>query len=214
MNKYTIVLGIILIIAAVGYSRYKKHSEEQEDTDFPVNNPPALDVKDVKLHESATTKTIRELHKEIAALKTRISQVETLAKSSIQDKTEVLPAAKVDPLSDQELAQKERAYFESVDFRFRGQPVDAKWSDEVMERIESAAYSGTSKGLAIDHIECRSSMCRLELPGNDPAVVQALRSDFRARVADLFSAGVASADESGKLVVYLATTSKEFPANK
>ncbi len=209
MNRYTIGLGVVLIIAAVGYSLYKKHPEDQANSSL-ANNQTAREIRPSQ-SDNTSLETIRELHQEIAALKTRVTQMENLAKTPVQDVTQEKTEKAIDFPSQEQMVQMEHAYFESVGFRFRDQPVDAKWSDEATERITSAAYSGTNKGLTIDRIECRSSMCRLEVPEKNPAVIQAIQSDFRARLADLFKAGVASVDESGKLIVYLATTSKEFP---
>ncbi|WP_295583374.1 hypothetical protein [uncultured Lamprocystis sp.] len=94
---------------------------------------------------------------------------------------------------------------------FYAQPVNHHWADATTDRIESALTSEAARAIPVDQIECRSSLCRLEIGGaGDGSDIEAFKRDFRDQVADVLTAGMVVEDDSGRMTVYLGRDNDAF----
>jgi|GEM_PF-1746122 hypothetical protein len=153
--------------------------------------------------------TIAELKQEIRDMKTNMAAI------NIQDNTMLDDATKKqsEELQKAQQADEEHLYFQKIGNQFTEQPIDVSWSTEATKRIENALFNQASEDLNIDHIECRSSICKLEINDMTEKSMEIFKNEFRNQIADVFNAGMAGQDESGKTVIYMAKEFEDFTEN-
>lgn len=154
--------------------------------------------------------TIAELRKEISSIKSQVVSSKT---------PQVIPHPEPkDRLNDidkqlKEQKELEREILLKVGQHFTEQQVDSSWSKEAETRIESALSANKAKVLNVDYVECRSSICKLEIEDMDSNAMDTFRNDFREQTTDVFSAGIVGEDEYGRTIVYMSKTAEDIYEN-
>jgi len=144
---------------------------------------------------------IAELRQEILQLKADIAAV------SVVEATERnADAQQIDNIKQQQMMQNEEEHenFQKVAAYFSEQRTDANWAADATKRIEAALYDQKPENLNIDHIECHTSICKLEMHELNDNGMAVFNNEFRQQIVDVFGAGMMGKDESGKTIVYVA----------
>jgi hypothetical protein len=154
--------------------------------------------------------TIAELRKEISSIK---SQVVSSKTPQVIPNPE--PKDRLNDIDQQLKEQKEleREILLKVGQHFTEQQVDSSWSTEAETRIESALSANKEKVLNVDYVECRSSICKLEIEDMDSKAMDTFRNDFREQTTDVFSAGIVGEDEYGKTIIYMSKNAEDIYEN-
>lgn len=154
------------------------------------------------LHDQVAT-----LHATIASLQQQVDELKSQRASAQRSEDAaaiITPAperANNEPSTD---PQDESRIFFQLESGFAAQTIDRGWSDNARQRIETALNDEQTNVLNIDSVDCRSSVCKLELAGMNSESEDAFRGPFREQISDVFGAGMVRRDESGKTIVYLA----------
>ncbi len=149
----------------------------------------------------------------IAKLQQEITEVKA-SQSSINESADIEPiqttdADSMEMLKDKAI-QEQYEEFLHVNSNFESEDIDASWSDTAHERIRNALYEEQTSELNIDNIDCRSTMCRLEINQMNSTNMEVFRDHFRHQVADVFGAGMIRQDDSGRTIVFLAKDDESF----
>jgi hypothetical protein len=161
------------------------------------------------------------LRREITRLKAEVDtlrrDVETLAERETLAITEGDFYADEDkPLAiveAEELAAREesewqlRQHIASIEDYFQSEIDYTGWSVQAIELIERALQSEMFSKTSLISLECRSSLCRLEVQHDNPQASRVFSNNFLAKVADMFSKftidHVDEGDSYSSMVIYL-----------
>jgi hypothetical protein len=111
--------------------------------------------------EISTIKTdIGRLQYQLSLLRQQLSSNEQKKQDPETEKDSDDAIAK-DPSERTKQAQKER--MEGFEYSFRAEPQDSRWSPGTLAAVHEAMEKDTALRAAILHLDCRSSLCRLEL---------------------------------------------------
>ncbi len=99
--------------------------------------------------------------------------------------------------------QIENEIFLNAHNTFEAQTVDDEWANTAQSKIETALYADGDNGLDISVVDCRSSICKLQIDQIDNDKLDLFKDDFREKVADVFEVGMAKKDENGNMIVLL-----------
>lgn len=185
----------------------------QDSTGLPnkVQNPlPSSQSETKYVSQEVLLATIAELRKEISSVKSQAMPAITPEAKPQPDRQESIADIEQKLKEQKDL---ERETFQKVGQHFTEQQVDTSWSTEAETRIETALNASKSKGLNIDYVECRSSICKLEIENMDAKAMDTFRDDFRQQTTDVFSAGMVGEDEYGKTIIYMSKTAEDIYEN-
>jgi hypothetical protein len=108
--------------------------------------------------------------------------------------------------SEQEAAS--RQFLESVENRFWSETVDPGWSSAAADALYEALSVETLKQSTLASLECRATLCRVELQDADPRAAELASVQLMARVGTSLSrAAIDVVDQGGgwtTTVIYLA----------
>lgn len=110
----------------------------------------------------------------------------------------------------EQIVVEELKQFQQVDNTFASQDLDASWSNSAMDTIDAALYKEDTEMLNVKNVECRTSLCRLELGDMNDKQLTYFQVEFRDKVINTFSAGMARKNAEGNLVVFLAKDQNAF----
>jgi len=129
------------------------------------------------------------------------------------------PAAVVPPPSQpapekpasEAASEDERRSYAAV--QFEGQPIDRNWAIETRRTVQAKLDAIKDSSIRVSAIDCRSTLCRFDIHGEDPTGVQGyLRKMIRSDVgAGMVVPGNASGPEVGTVTVYLARAGTPLP---
>lgn len=144
--------------------------------------------------------------------KTREAQAQAQLAAAQDDEESTDPLLNLDDTARQALQKEEtRRIAQLAETSFYAQPVNHHWADATTDRIASALTSEATRAIPVDQIECRSSLCRMEIgTAGDGSGIEAFKRDFRDQVADVLAAGMVVEDESGRMTVYLGRDTDAF----
>lgn len=171
----------------------EKHEAEKAAlaTSFSIP-PPSTD--------SRNPKNIKQLEAEIASLRQQVAQLAAItpvkteaSKSEVKNPEEIVFDAKMVENEKKEYQEK----MESLEYRFYSEPEDSKWSSGALLAVQKAFSQNEAMRNAARKIECRSSMCRLEIADEQSESVlgaidsfsQNLTPDLRRLVAHRIDEG-------------------------
>ena len=241
MNRRLIAIAAIacLGIAFLAGTVFLKLFEDNSSTADKANNGPTVaaypswETSSQNNYSPAHgTTDNNEMRSEIESLKATVaelqSEIRKNGKSQINVATERAVNSSMDS-EDSELSMEENAltmdeneldllrmeeeyqFFSQVENNFYSEPIDYSWSSSMTDRIESALNSEAASDLNIDYMECRSSMCRLEISTTGSSVdLEAFKLDFRDQLSDVLTSGAVQQDETGKMIVYLGRDNEAF----
>lgn len=100
-----------------------------------------------------------------------------------------------------------------VQATFTGQPPDAPWTREMRSRAEEVVRSAANEGSALRSVECRASICRIDIAHDGAAQYR----DFQQHVRNFsddemaFTRSSEGPAEDWTMVVYVARPGTELP---
>lgn len=122
-------------------------------------------IKTLDRDADSLERELRSLKQEVAALGQQVAMI-----ADESQRGDALPQTP----AEMALFEEDRAYEEEEQERqlgahFAAQSVDTVWSLDTAQLVSEAALSEGLAGSSIDGIECRSSLCRVEVSHADPA---------------------------------------------
>jgi hypothetical protein len=179
------LIGIAVILPVVIYVSLIRETNPDEIHNAKVSSPlyekPMLhglavkdDTKDGDLRENLTAlgKEVAHLRADVTALRadmqTQQSKLATSSKNPVQDQVKVVQNLAEMRAEEEEHIQEQGEVLETG---FRQQTTDPNWSTKAKSLIQGALASDKVASKDIIDIECRASMCRVELAndGNNKA---------------------------------------------
>jgi hypothetical protein len=100
--------------------------------------------------------------------------------------------------------REEERIFSQIGNSFSAQPIDRVWSELITGRINEQMFAQPLEKSNVENVECRSSVCRIEISIHDGADLATIRDNFRVRMTDVMGSGASKQDETGKFIIYLA----------
>lgn len=192
-----------------------------------INNSKAMaEIESLKATVITLQNTITMLQSEIREIKNSKSDInkEEFVSSSKDnklniDKNTLIMDENTLTMDENQLnilqKEEEHRFFSQVANNFYSEPIDYGWSSSVTDRIKSTLTNETASSLIINYIECRSSMCRLEITATDSNIdLEAFKRDFRYRISDVLMSGAVQQDEMGKLIMYLGKDNEAFTRSR
>lgn len=129
-------------------------------------------------------------------------------------------AAVADPLEEKAIAVEEEKRrveerMQALETSLQNDPLDRSWSIQVSEQITQAFASEELAGISLDDVECRSTLCRVEVMHDDPMRRDEFEIWFPFKVAQflprLVMRRVDNDDGSSSTVVYTARQGYRLP---
>jgi hypothetical protein len=205
----------LLVITGTAYlNRYQSMTErafptKQESTQTIIAQHTFENSNSPKMQTDAILRAeLTELKQEINAL--RLSSRDTPTGKKTMAAQPILTLAE----QQQKAEAEEHERFQKVSAQFSQQQIDTNWSTQATKRLEEAMNNSKKSGLMIDTMECRTSMCKLEINDMDEKSRETFRNGFREQITDVFSAGMVGTDEYGKTIVYVASDAEELYGNE
>jgi hypothetical protein len=161
------------------------------------------------------------LRREISRLKVEVDalrrDVETLAERETlaitegdfyADEDKPLAILEAEELAAQEESEWQlRQYMASIEDRFQSEIDYGGWSVQATELIERALQDEMFSETSLIGLECRSSLCSLEVQHDNPQASSVFSNHFLEKVADMFSKftidHIDKGDSYSSMVVYL-----------
>ncbi len=222
--RHIFLIGCIAVLSVVTYRVVTMNPKESAITDNViqasatlsensiVHNTPDKDVG----KESEMQEKLDALRKEVALLKADIAALKQDMHSALQQTSSNAKATQATPtLTEEEQMAKEdevyRKQAEDLETLFRQQTVDSAWSVQTKQMIQSVLANEKVDTNAIG-IECRASMCRVEIPenishGGSPRVSPKMQQ-FQIKIAkefpDIMTSQIKEVDGSMTSVYYLS----------
>lgn len=221
MNARSSMLSIavvVLVILVLGF--YMKGRDS--DTTQPLSKSAETGFGDEALNQSAdelydalaaeNADALFVIHQEMLALKMQISDLRSQLNVAQLHTTTAGDEGNADVrLTEDELQAKARQ--ESLDQimviedNFQAEMTDPDWSQTAESRLQNAF---TGQGLAehsLRNMECKTSLCRLDVVHQEGADMNEFRSSLRDQVSDILPAGAIRPGDKGGTVLYLAKDS-------
>lgn len=181
------------------------------------------------VHERFVSETsVAALRRELSGLRAEV----TALREALRDRASTAPAAQdagpvgeplaVAPLDPEaelaaETAEVERASLkrmEAIEAVLNAEPVDSRWADTARATVREALGVGLD-GAAIADVDCRSTLCRVELRHLDGGAAAALQRRFPLRVGRVLPRlrmhRLENPDGSITTLIYLARAGHRFP---
>lgn len=193
--------------------------EELSDNDRPISfNNARATVAENDFDQAQSDQTgqlqgqIVSLQSTITSLQQQLNQLKTdrLSAANEEPATTITPAPAHTDEDASAGQQNENQIFLQLESSFAAQTIDRDWSDTAKRRIETALNDEQTRALNIDSVDCRSSICKLEMNQMNSDSEEAFRGPFREQITDVFGAGMVRQDESGKTIVFLAKDAETF----
>lgn len=182
---------------------------------------------------------IADLRSEVALLRSDLSEVRGQLRrlmqtsSSSAASTKAAPKQPLDtaqdssvPLSEQELQEEEAnaieeerqgsfARMQAAEAALRQETTDAVWSAQAMDTIRSAMENDGLAGTVLQDIECRATLCRMEVVHADPTMQSVFENDVRFEVARFLPRAMMHSEErfDGTIsaTIYFAREGHDLP---
>ena len=160
-KKYLLLIGMLSVglIVEAGILIYSC-STSSERPPLPPENTMEKTIDDRPREtpgEASARREIRELKREIAALKMK-SQLQS-SNTASSDKEADNGSEKISP----DLRKPVLTQDEAVNERFNGEQVDRKWAAEIEDRLDELFDDELLRNSRIEYLECRSTLCKLNV---------------------------------------------------
>ncbi len=186
-------------------SRVKPQQESQE-----VLSQDELD----KVH-LVNSETMTLLQEKLLALQTQTEELESQLRQSMENSqmSEQGNAANTEPVSggmrdEVAIAAKARAdmlkQMNVIENNFQSQDVDPVWSQGAESSLQNAFANQDLSGHSLQNVECKSSLCKIDVVHQGDADVAGFRFKLRDQVSDVLPAGAIMPNGAGGSRVYLA----------
>jgi hypothetical protein len=109
---------------------------------------------------AASREEIADLRREIARLQARVDSLGAREQPGIE------PAAPIQPLPEPDLdsgGDAQANALRDLEEQFSRDTIDSRWALESIDQIERSIAAGELDGMYLTHVDCRSSLCRVEL---------------------------------------------------
>lgn len=170
----------------------------------------------------ALRREVSRLRAELAALRRDLDQllrdnpgaiVESEFDTSAEKTPEMLAAEEAEARENSRQQWHER--LTEIDALLQKEPVDPVWSGQVSARIQEVLNRGKHGRTYLFALDCRSTLCRLEVQHDDPNAASDFANGFPGEVAELFpKIAMGHADEGdgySHTVLYLVREGYRLP---
>lgn len=161
------------------------------------------------------------LRTEMAALRRQMDEEQSARARTESAAADVgLEAFPADPAEEETLLIEEeersaQTRLETIEGILATEPEDAEWSLSAAELIREVLASKDFEGTSVYDVQCRSSLCRIEVEHDDPRKLADFQMHFPMRVASLLPRTamhrVEGDNGSSRTIVYLAREGHRFP---
>jgi hypothetical protein len=185
----------------------------ETDAAAAQRSTPAAGPRDVVGHDPRTT----VLQHRVAALESDLTALRSERTAQPRDPQARAIDPPVPPRLDaneqqSQRDQQETRIFAEIGRGFRAQPVDPAWSTATTDRIADHLRARPLDRSSVEKIECRSSVCRIDLDVEPGADLAAIRDGLRVALVDVTGSGASMRDETGRFVIYLAKDPRDLGA--
>ncbi|NOT86109.1 MAG: hypothetical protein HOP02_15305 [Methylococcaceae bacterium] len=179
------------------------------------------------LQNTQTTGTVSEsLSAEVSQLKATVDALKrTQATATVALADSIVsndPPAKMPTAAEmnaQMLEQKAafNQYTAKVDQSFRAEMPDAKWSDDITQNVKTAFASSELSDASLIGLECRTSLCKLEVSVKDPQKTQEIQRWLAYKLGDALPKFIAVPQDASaegqtpSTVYYLSREGHDLP---
>lgn len=183
---------------------------------------------------------IADLRSEVALLRSDLSEVRGQLRRLMQTSSSSAASTKAAqdqpsdtaqdwssaPLSEQELQEEEAnaieeerqrslARMQAAEAALRQETTDAVWSAQAVDTIRSAMENDGLAGTVLQDIECRATLCRMEVVHANPTMQSVFENDVRFEVARFLPRAMMHSEErfDGTIsaTIYLAREGQDLP---
>ncbi|MGQ0443644.1 MAG: hypothetical protein ACT4O2_00590 [Beijerinckiaceae bacterium] len=111
--------------------------------------------------------------------------------------------------------QQIQAYAQTIEASLEAEPVDSAWSGSTADRIREIFTGDELAGASLQDIDCRATLCRIEVQHRDEAKLREFQRLFPLRVSQvlprLMMHRIENADGSVTTYLYLARQGHRLP---
>lgn len=213
LSLLIVIVGISVLVISIKYTDYQDslHSENTDISSEDVSMKSYFsDTKILDLNRQ-----VGDLNYQIDLLKAQIDQLKrseddkSIASEQKPESDEVQDSLDqqglIEQASNQTLQQ-----MSMIDENFNSQVMDPHWSQNAMSRLQNAFENQDLAGHDLLDMECKSSICKLNVTHANDADVSSFRQNLRDQVSDVFTAGAIHPGDGGGSVVYMATDSSSL----
>jgi len=119
------------------------------------------------------------------------------------------------PPTAEATARMQQANFEAIEAGFGAEPTDAAWANKVTDLVKGAVADKGAEGNDIQMLECRSTLCRVEVFHSTPAAKAGFLHNFAFKVGselpELTIQPIDGADGTSISRIYLARNGHALP---
>jgi hypothetical protein len=213
-SPFRSVLLLLCVVAAVVVYVVMKHRAAASDVSArrtPTAAPPERTAGSERERPEQVERTML-LQRRVATLESDVTALQDEREAAQSRDASALhrqagTRGSIPPGDPEMLAQQKREeqrMFLQIGRSFSAQPIDQVWSESMTARIGEHLRTQPLENSRVENMECRSSMCRIEISVHDGADLATIRDGLRLRMADVMGSGASKQDETGNFVVYLA----------
>jgi len=192
-------------------------SPQPADGEAIVTDPGKENAKDIREALGAIRSEVALLRAEVAALRREKGEEHAArAESAAADAgLEPFDPAEEEALLIEEEERAMQARLETIEGAIATEPEDAEWSYSAADLIREVLASKEFEGTSLYGLECRSTLCKLEVGHDDRRKRTEFEMRFPMRVASLLPRVTMNLIEddggSSRTIVYLAREGHRFP---
>ncbi|MEE9397883.1 MAG: hypothetical protein V3V31_12810 [Methylococcales bacterium] len=198
--------------------QHKAHDSELGEIKFPqtqsltrndgakLNSPQFnRELSDLRQRLKKLNQVVSEQSSELASLRTKIDNMEDPEMDGEKDYSGITK-------SEEKAMQRIALLEENV----RSEPVDNNWTPQAEDAIHRALSDAELGGTAIINVDCRSTLCRMEIAHDNSQALLAFQDTFFSQVSGLLPGVLMDHIErengTTETVVYLARESYALPS--
>jgi hypothetical protein len=218
----TLGFGLVLVSVSVAVLWSPEYSDPPQSYPMPALHQSTADVNRATPDGLDAFKS--EMKRELAALRSRLSQVDRDQASIDRELDQIAEASRVQaaskdteaiPLTPEEedrSAQAQiQAQIELIESARRAEPPDPQWASTAQVALHEAFQSKAVTGMQVGETDCRTTFCRSELLLDSSASPQAISQELIFLAPWPGQSFVHFDLESGKGVIYLAREGHSLP---
>lgn len=215
-------LGGALAVAVVLDPRTAAPPQSGTRPEFTPAEPPSHAVPDPGIGPS---KSLEDLRREVAELRADLRRVQQALEARGDAPASAAPAPEEDEEpadpelhSAAEIAEEQQqleTHAQTIESSLAAETVDSAWSGRTADRILEIFTGDELGGAALQDIDCRATLCRVEVRHRDEAKLREFQRLFPFKVAEvlprLMMHRVDNADGSITTYLYLARQGHRLP---
>lgn len=214
------VLSLLIVFSVISVLVISiKYTDHQDDLPYVKTD---INLDDLSVEHQYDDTVMLDLNRQIGDLNYQIDLLKAQLNQLKYSEDDKLITSEQEPNSDkvqdaidqQSLDEKVRnqalQQMAMIDENFNSQVMDPHWSQNAMSQLQNAFENQDLAGHDLLDMECKSSICKLNVIHANGADVSSFRQNLRDQVSDVFTAGAIHPGEDGGSVVYMATDSSSL----